>query len=132
MFSGTVSLLPGGSSGGGSGGTISLLPGGSSLPGTISTIGTYTYSAPTQNYVPSYSYQSYNYQTGLSPYSAPGAGMQAGPFGERGPYTPLDFPLIRELLPGEALDRLNPQGGLAQASILPYLALGIIAALLLK
>lgn len=58
--------------------------------------------------------------------------MQVGPFGERGPYTPLDFPLMRELTPGERLESLNTRNGSTRDSVLPYLALGVVIALLIK
>lgn len=136
MFSGTATLLPGG---GGTPGTATLLPSSGGTTGTWGTatlLPTYSYQAPaviygpsySESYAPSYSYQSSGYAPSL-----PGAGLRAGPFGERGPYTPLDLPLMHELLPGERLETLNPQsGGQVQGSILPYLALGVIAALLLK
>lgn len=129
MFSGTFSLLPGG---GGTAGSVSLLPSTSSgSTGTISLVPSYSYTAPQSGYsyttAPYYSYS----QTPATSYQ-PGAGIQAGPFGERGPYTPLDFPLMHELTPGEQLGNLNPRSGFAGGSILPYLALGVIAALLIK
>lgn len=128
MFSGTVSLLPGG---GGSAGIVSLLPGGGSSTGTATLLPSYNYTAPQQSY--SYTGGSYySYQSPGTAYALPGAGMQAGPFGERGPYTPLDFPLMRELMPGERLENLSPQTGTAKGAILPYLALGIVIALLVR
>ncbi len=129
MFSGTLSLLPGGSTTGGTSGsgTLSLLPGGGGTSGTLSLLPTYSYSAPSYTYGSSYSYQS-----AYPAYSLPGTGLQAGPFGDRGPYTPLDYPLIHELLPGQRLEDVNYASSGSGSSILPYLALGIIAALLLK
>jgi len=61
-----------------------------------------------------------------------GAGLFAGPFGEGGPYTPFNFPLMHELRPGQRLEDLNVQSGVTNKSLLPMLALGILAALLLK
>lgn len=63
-------------------------------------------------------------------YAIPGAGLQAGPFGEGGPYTPLDFPLLHELRPGERLEDLQTR--LVNRSVLSYLVLGLVAYLLLK
>lgn len=154
MFSGTFSffspapssgtsgmLVSGGSGSGGITGTAPISGGG--ITGTAPTGsswsfntgdgfdsggGGFIYTAPA-SYQTGYSY---NYQSPLNAYGLPGAGLRAGPFGDRGPYTPLDFPLMRELTPGERLESLNPQSGSAGTSVLPYLALGIIAALLLK
>jgi|SRR6185436_3049600 len=86
--------------------------------------GTYAYTAPV--------YSSYNYQGSGGYYALPGAGLYAALPGEGGAYTPLDFPLMHELKPGERLEDANARGLFAKGSVLPYLALGVIAALLLK
>ncbi len=85
------------------------------------------------------SYGTGTYQSGGSGYygyyqapTYPGAGLSFGPYGEGGPYTPLDFPLMHELRPGQRLEDLNPQSGLANNKRLRFLALGVIAFLLLK
>lgn len=128
MFAGTFSLLAptssgtsGTWSGSGSGSVVSTRDSGSSS-------GSYSYIAPV-SYPAGYSY---NYQASASSYAYPGAGLRAGPFGEHGPYTPIDFPLIRELTPGERLENLNTANDHTPGSVLPYLALGILMALLLK
>lgn len=112
-------------------GTISSAPSGSSWStGAIAPIsspisgGGYIYSAPV--------YTSYNYQGSAYPNALPGAGLYAMIRGEQGPYTPLDYPLMHELAPGERLEDLGTRLGLSRGSVLPYLALGVIAALLLK
>lgn len=130
MFSGSFSLLPSSGSGGGGGGTFSLLPSSGSTGTTGAPSYSYAVSQPGYTYItaPSYSYS----QLPATAYVLPGAGRQAGPFGERGPYTPLDFPLMNELAPGERLENLNPRSGMAGNSVLPYLALGVIIALLVK
>lgn len=99
---------------------------GSGSSDTGSAGGGFSYAAPVQ------SYSSYSYQSGNNTYSLPGAGLYAFPAGEQGPYTPIDFPLMHELAPGERLDDLNAQSGNAGGSVLPYLALGVILAVLLK
>lgn len=134
MFAGTFSLLAptssgtfGTWSGSGSGSVVSTSGGGWSFNSGDSGGGSYSYTAA--SYPAGYSY---NYQASTNPYVYPGAGLRAGPFGEHGPYTPIDFPLMRELTPGERLENLNTASGFAQDSVLPYLALGVIVALLVK
>lgn len=124
---GTVLNTGGGTGGtwGGGGSTGSSGGGGWLAPAPA--IAPTTYTAPAS--APSYP-TGYDYATGTTSYSLPGAGLQVGPFGEGGPYTPLDFPLLHELRPGEKLDDL--QGGIINRSTLPYLALGLIAFLILR
>ena len=132
MFSGwSLSSTSGGSSGGGSylSPTAPAGSGGSSgswlaptVPSTSQTSESY-YSGGSVSYPAS---------GGLSYAALPGAGLFAGPFGEGGAYTPLDFPLMHELRPGQRLEDLNVQSGTAGRSLLPVLALGLLATLLLK
>lgn len=74
---------------------------------------------------------SYSYQSGgVSPYALPGAGLYAGIFGEGGPYTPLDFPLMHELAPGQRLEDLNRPGSTVKHTG-GLLLIGLIALLAL-
>lgn len=115
------------STGGGWGGGGSTSSGGGWLaPAPTITIAQTSYSVSSTASYPS----GYSYSGGGGVYAVPGAGIQAGPFGEGGAYTPLDFPLLHELRSGERLDDL--QGGMINRSALPYLALGVVAFLLLK
>jgi len=67
-----------------------------------------------------------------SPYG-PGAGLMVGPFGEGGPFTPLDFPPIKTLLPGERLEDAGAGGMLAGLTGIDKLLLaGLVGILLLK
>jgi len=75
---------------------------------------------------------SYSYQGSGGYYALPGAGLYAALPGEGGAYTPIDFPLMHELRPGERLDNMNVRGMFRENGTLPYLALGVIAALLVK
>ena len=104
-----------------SGGTWSFDSGVSSSGGG----GTYAYAVPVYG-------GSYSYQGSGGYYALPGAGLYAALPGEGGAYTPIDFPLMHELRPGERLDNMNVRGMFRENGTLPYLALGVIAALLLK
>lgn len=103
---------------GGSGSTWSTAP--ALAPVSIST---YSYAAPT--------YYSSSYQGSVSPYALPGAGLYASIPGEGGAYTPIDFPLMHELLPGERLEDLNVNPGL-RLSRTGWLLAGLAALFLLK
>lgn len=128
MFLAGAALSPTAPASGGGGGSAPLSPtaGGSGGSGQLAPSSTQTvYSTSVVSYPSGYNY---SYQTNV--YSLPGAGLSVGPFGDYGPYTPLDFPLLHELRPGERLESL--QGGIINQSILPYLVGGLLLYLLLK
>ncbi len=114
-----------GTSGSGGGGTFSFSSSTVSAPAPVQPSYTltsyYSYSYPA---APVSSYQS----PAISAYSLPGAGQRAGPFGERGPYTPLDFPVVEELRPGQRLE--DVQTGTAGVSKTGWLLLGLLAVLM--
>lgn len=123
----TGSIAPTSSGGGGwtTGAVVNTSGGWGGATNTGSSGG---WSAPT---ITQASYAAASYSTSGNSYSLPGAGLQVGPFGEGGPYTPIDFPLLHELRPGERLEDLQGNGTINR-SIAPYLIAGVVAFLLLK
>lgn len=139
MFSGwsTAGSGSGGSSGGGwstgSGGTTSTSGGGwTTGSGGGSSSGGWSFAptvAPTYTpivaptYTPSYA----SYIPGGTVQVLPtGAGLQFGPYGEGGPYTPLEYPLLHELKPGQRLEAGS--GGIVRSG---WLLFGVLALALL-